>query len=100
MSQYADGGIMATKPYVSSGQYINGMSNYCKSCYYSVKQKTGEGACPFNSLYWNFIDRHQGLLKSNMRMQIPLANWNKTNIQTKIEVLEQAATYLKNIDSL
>ncbi len=100
MSQYADGGIIATKPYVSSGQYINGMSNYCKSCYYSVKQKTGEGACPFNSLYWNFIDRHQGLLKSNMRMQIPLANWNKTNIQTKIEVLEQAATYLKNIDSL
>lgn len=100
MSQYADGGMMATKPYVSSGQYINTMSTYCKSCLYSVKLKTGKGACPFNSLYWNFIDRHQGLLKSNMRMQIPLANWNKTNTQTKIEILEQAARYIDCIESL
>lgn len=54
MSQFADGGMVATKPYVSSGQYINKMSNYCSSCQYDVKKKTGEHACPFNSLYWHF----------------------------------------------
>ena len=56
MSQFADGGIVATKPYVSSGSYINKMSNYCKDCHYKVSKKTEEDACPFNSLYWNFLD--------------------------------------------
>ena len=100
MSQYADGGLMATKPYISSGQYIHKMSNYCKSCFYNVKLKTGEGACPFNSLYWNFIDRHQNLLKSNMRMRIPLINWNKTAASTKAALIQQAAVYLQNLSTL
>ena len=59
MSQFADGGVIASKPYVSSGAYINRMSDYCKSCHYSVTKKTGEGACPFNLLYWHFLDRHR-----------------------------------------
>jgi len=61
MSQYADGGILATKPYVSSGSYINKMSNYCGSCHYNVKDKLGEKACPFNSLYWHFLDDKKSL---------------------------------------
>ena len=54
MSQYADGGMVATKPYVSSGSYVNKMSNYCSSCSYNHKKRLGDDACPFNSLYWNF----------------------------------------------
>ena len=56
MSQYADGGLLASKPYVSSGSYINKMSNYCAGCAYQVKARTGNDACPFNSLYWRFLD--------------------------------------------
>ena len=68
MSQYADGGILATKPYVSSGSYVNKMSNYCKGCSYDKKQRTGENACPFNSLYWNFLDDKREELRGNNRM--------------------------------
>ncbi len=70
MSQYADGGIIATKPYISSGSYINKMSNYCKSCYYKVNDKTGDKACPFNALYWNFLDEKRHLLQGNQRMSM------------------------------
>ena len=63
MSQYADGGKLATKPYVSSANYINKMSNYCKGCKYNHKEKYGENACPMNSLYRKFVDTHQELFK-------------------------------------
>ncbi|MBB5211197.1 cryptochrome/photolyase family protein [Microbulbifer hydrolyticus] len=68
MSQYADGGLVATKPYISSGSYINKMSNYCKGCHYQVKEKTGEDACPFNSLYWHFLAEKREQLAGNHRM--------------------------------
>lgn len=69
MSQWADGGIVATKPYVSSGSYINKMSNYCKGCIYKVTKKNAEDdACPFNSLYWNFLDEKKEHFESNHRM--------------------------------
>ncbi len=68
MSQYADGGIIATKPYVSSASYINKMGNYCKSCRYDRSKRTGENACPFNSLYWNFLDSKKDKLRNNRRM--------------------------------
>ncbi|WP_438961853.1 cryptochrome/photolyase family protein [Nonlabens sp.] len=69
MSQWADGGIVATKPYVSSGSYINKMSNYCKDCAYKVTKKNAEvDACPFNSLYWNFLDEKKEHFESNHRM--------------------------------
>jgi len=70
MSQFADGGIVATKPYVSSGSYINKMSNYCKNCHYNVNKKTGENSCPFNSLYWNFLDAKREKFKNNQRMKM------------------------------
>lgn len=74
MSQWADGGVVATKPYVSSGSYINKMSNYCKSCAYKVsKKKAEEDACPFNSLYWNFLDEKKEHFASNQRMNMIMA---------------------------
>mgnify|MGYP001158723369 FL=1 len=68
MILYSDGGHLASKPYVASGSYINKMSNYCKNCGYHVSKKTGEKACPFNYLYWNFISQQKEKLKGNPRM--------------------------------
>ncbi len=68
MSQFADGGLLATKPYVSSAAYIDRMSDYCKGCHYDKKLKTGERACPFNALYWDFFARHEPLLGKKFRL--------------------------------
>jgi len=70
MGLYADGGIMSTKPYISSGNYIAKMSNYCDDCQYDPKIKEGDQACPFNQLYWSFIDRHEPTLSKNPRMSL------------------------------
>lgn len=74
MGMAADGGTMATKPYVSSGAYIDRMSDYCKGCKYDVKRRTGEGACPFNYLFWTFLDEYRGHYKNNPRMTMMLKN--------------------------
>jgi deoxyribodipyrimidine photolyase-related protein len=71
MATFADGGIMASKPYAASGAYINRMSDYCAGCAYDVKDRLGERACPFNALYWDFLIRHGETLKSNPRMAMP-----------------------------
>ena len=68
MSQYADGGIMATKPYASGGAYIHKMSDYCKGCRYDRTKRTGDDACPFTTLYWDFLDRHKETFVKNHRM--------------------------------
>ena len=68
MSQWADGGLVASKPYIASGAYIDRMSDYCKSCHYSVVEKLGDRACPFNALYWHFLNRHRAFFKRNPRM--------------------------------
>jgi deoxyribodipyrimidine photolyase-related protein len=96
MSQYADGGIVATKPYVSSGSYINKMSNYCKSCHYNVKDKTGEKACPFNSLYWNFLDDKRKQLQNNPRMGMMYSLLNKMDKEKLAGLKERAAEIIKN----
>jgi deoxyribodipyrimidine photolyase-related protein len=70
MALHADGGLMASKPYAASGNYINKMSDYCASCAYKVSVRTGEGACPFNFLYWDFIDRNREVLGRNPRMSL------------------------------
>ncbi len=100
MSQFADGGIIATKPYISSANYVDKMSNYCGSCYYNKKKKTGDKACPFNSLYWNFIFQHENYLSSNPRMGMMLNLWRKMDGDQKAEILEQANYYLENINDL
>jgi deoxyribodipyrimidine photolyase-related protein len=84
MSQYADGGKIATKPYVSSASYIHKMSNYCTNCHYNKTKKFEDNACPFNSLYWNFLDDKRSLLQSNFRMTMMyklLDKMDKTELQ-------------------
>lgn len=96
MSQWADGGKIATKPYISSGSYINKMSNYCKGCHYKVSKKTGEEACPFNSLYWNFIDEKQTYFKNNQRMSMMLSLLHKLDKDLLAQHKERAAHIIKN----
>ncbi len=71
MATFADGGIVASKPYAASGAYINRMSDYCGRCAYDVKDRLGERACPFNALYWDFLDRHEDRLARNPRLTMP-----------------------------
>ena len=77
MALHADGGIMASKPYAASGSYIQRQGNHCQQCPYDPRQATGEGACPFNALYWRFIDQHKETFANNGRMSLILANWRK-----------------------
>lgn len=100
MSQFADGGIVGTKPYVSSASYIDKMSHYCGSCFYKKTLKTGEKACPFNSLYWNFYDRNEDKLGKNPRIGMMYNVWRKMKPEDKTALLEQADYYLKNINEL
>ena len=74
MGLFADGGILASKPYAASANYINNMSDYCKNCSYNHKEKITENACPFNFFYWDFLDRHYDKLKSQGRMSFILKN--------------------------
>ncbi|GAB5465599.1 MAG: cryptochrome/photolyase family protein [Candidatus Kapaibacteriales bacterium] len=100
MSQYADGGIVGTKPYGSSANYINKMSDYCGDCHYSQTKKTGDKACPFNSLYWNFFNRNRKKLEGNPRIGMAYRNIDRMD-SAKIEALEtQAEEYLADIENL
>ena len=98
MSQYADGGIIATKPYVSSGSYINKMSNYCGDCHYNVKEKLGDKACPFNSLYWNFLDDKKEHFQDNQRMSMMLALLNKMKPEELSTIKEKAMHIMEHLD--
>ncbi len=99
MSQFADGGIIASKPYVSSGNYIDKMSDYCGSCHYKVKQKTGDGACPFNLLYWHFLDRHRTRFKANPRMGQMYATWDRMAQDKRDTVLADAEKWLARMEA-
>ena len=98
MSQYADGGIIATKPYISSGAYINKMSNYCSNCQYNNKEKTSENACPFNSLYWNFLDENRSFLKGNRRMGMMYSLLDKIDKEQLSKIKERATEIIQNPD--
>lgn len=98
MSQFADGGIVGTKPYVSSANYIHKMGNYCSHCAYSHTKKVGEGACPFNSLYWHFYDRNRDKLEKNPRIGMAYRTLDK--LKNKEELLNQAEIYLKDLENL
>ncbi|OYU96259.1 MAG: cryptochrome/photolyase family protein [Bacteroidetes bacterium B1(2017)] len=100
MSQFADGGIVGTKPYVSSAAYIQKMSSYCGGCYYDYSKKTGPKSCPFNSLYWNFYDKHEEKLSKNPRIGMMYNVWHKMSPSAKAELLEQADFYLNTINQL
>lgn len=98
MSQWADGGIVATKPYVSAAAYIHKMSNYCDSCQYDKKKRVGEDACPFNSLYWNFLDDKKQFFAKNNRMAMMLRLLEKIPAEDLIQIKLRAAQILKHPD--
>ena len=100
MSQYADGGIVGTKPYVSSAAYINKMSDYCKGCHYQFSKKTGDRSCPFNSLYWHFYHRNREKLQKNPRVAMMYRTWDKMDPAVKNDMLFQASAYLDGIETL
>ena len=97
MVLYADGGRLATKPYAASGNYINKMSDYCKGCRYKVAQKTGLAACPFNPLYWHFMDRNRDRLESNHRIGRIYATWDRMGEAKQREYLESAEKFLDSL---
>ena len=90
MSQYADGGLMASKPYVASGKYIQRMSNYCDKCKFNPSEAVGITACPFTTLYWDFLIRHQDLLKKNTRMIMQLKNLDRLDSGKKEQIVLEA----------
>ncbi len=100
MSQFADDGILATKPYAASGNYVNKMSDYCGDCHYQVKQKHSETACPLNSLYWHFMVQHRSRLQTNPRIGMVYRNWDNQSEEQRRATLERAAWCLQHIDSL
>ena len=97
MSQFADGGMLASKPYAASGAYINRMSDYCANCKFDVKQRTGPKACPFNALYWEFIAHNADKLRKNPRMAMPYKNWERMSDRDKIALRSQAKQFLETL---
>lgn len=99
MSQYADGGFLASKPYVSSGKYIQRMSDYCSSCVYDVDERSSDAACPFNSLYWAFLYRHQSTLGTNQRMAMMYSNLRRIPSVELDEILDRAERVIRDPDA-
>jgi deoxyribodipyrimidine photolyase-related protein len=99
MSQFGDGGLIASKPYVSSGAYINRMSDYCGHCRYDVTKRIGEDACPFNALYWDFLARHRERLEPNGRLRGPYRTWDRFAETEQVAIRAQAAGFLAKLDA-
>ena len=93
MGQFGDGGLMASKPYVASGKYIQRMSNHCAGCAYDPAQSTGLKACPFTTLYWDFLARHEVLLQQNPRMAMQLKNLAQLNASARANIAAQASAH-------
>ena len=91
MSQYADGGVMGSKPYVATGKYIQRMSPHCKGCRYDPAQRSGDNACPFTTLYWDFLMRHEPVLASNPRMALQVKNVARLTDEQKQAVSQRAS---------
>ena len=98
MSQFGDGGLVGTKPYVSSGAYINRMSDYCRNCRYDVAKRVGDDACPFNALYWDFLARHEETLRPNRRLAMPYRTWDRQKPADQAATRAQAARFLAVLD--
>ena len=100
MSQYADGGWIATKPYGSSANYMKKMGDYCDQCFYNPKTKTEDDSCPFNALYWNFFDSQRDKLQSNFRLGMVYRTYDKMSADVKAGIREKAQSLLDNIHTL
>ena len=97
MSQFADGGLLATKPYVSSAAYINRMSDYCKGCRYDRTVRSTDNACPFNTLYWHFFIRNQDKLSHNPRLSMVYRNLNRFDTTERESITRHAEAILENL---
>jgi deoxyribodipyrimidine photolyase-related protein len=93
MSQYADGGYMASKPYVATGKYISRMSNYCSGCRYKPDEVIGADACPFTTLYWDFLLKHEKRLEANQRMSLQVKHLGRISAERKIAIRTQARQF-------
>ncbi len=100
MALFADGGLIATKPYAASGNYINKMSDYCKNCHYAVKERIGEKACPMNSLYWDFLARHAERFASNPRMVFAYKGWQRFSETEQQAIRDHAQQLLLRLEQL
>lgn len=100
MSQFADGGVLASKPYASSGAYLARMGDHCKGCHYDVKKREEAEACPFNALYWHFLARQRERLGANPRLALPYANWDGQSAQQQAATLARAEQWLREIEKL
>jgi len=100
MVMHADGGYLGSKPYAASGKYIQRMSDHCQNCHYRVQDATGDRACPFNSLYWHFIDRHREDFANNPRMTMMYRNWDKQKPERRKALRARADWVLANIETL
>ncbi|MEP1551531.1 MAG: cryptochrome/photolyase family protein [Paraglaciecola sp.] len=99
MILFADGGLLASKPYAASGSYINKMSNYCQHCHYNVKEKLGAQACPFNYLYWDFLDRNKEKLGNNPRLGMPYRTLNKMTDEKRLAISRDSQIFFKAIEN-
>ena len=99
MATYADGGLTATKPYVSGAAYINRMSNFCGHCQYDPKKSTGEGSCPFTSLYWTFLERNEPLLAGNFRLKMPYNTLHRKPASELVQLRARAAEAVAHLQS-
>ncbi|MEO0981763.1 MAG: cryptochrome/photolyase family protein [Pseudomonadota bacterium] len=97
MALYADGGVLASKPYAASGAYINRMSDYCTTCSYDVNKTVGEDACPFNALYWDFLRRNQARLHGNPRMGLVLNNLDRKSDDELAQIEDRAEAFLDSV---
>lgn len=99
MILFADGGLVSSKPYASTGSYINKMSNYCENCDFKVSIKNGPEACPFNYLYWDFLDRNRLKLSSNFRMSMMYKTYDRMDDSKKQKIRDDTKTFLNSIDN-
>jgi deoxyribodipyrimidine photolyase-related protein len=99
MSQYADGSLMASKPYVATGQYIDRMSNHCKGCRFKPKESTGPNACPFTTLYWDYLLRHVDTLARNPRMALSLKHLDRLSPDQRESIQTQAHAHRRAVGS-
>lgn len=100
MSQYADGGWIASKPYVASANYMTKMGDYCTNCHYDPKSRTEERSCPLNALYWDFFERNRELLQNNFRLAMVYRTWDKQSAEQKSALLSRSAQLLDQLDRL
>lgn len=99
MATYADGGLTATKPYVSGAAYINRMSNFCGHCQYDPKKSLTDDACPFTALYWTFLERNEPTLHGNFRMQMPYRTLRKKPESELVQLRARARQAIDHLQS-